>query len=226
MIEGPLLLAEARAARWELEAVYLPDGAPPPLGLEDVPVHHLAAGVLERVATTEVPRPVLGVARRRVGPPDVLATADFVVVADRVGDPGNLGTILRSAEAAGAEVVALTPGSVDPFNPKSVRASAGALFHVPVVVEAGWNQLRRPDRPLYGTSSRAGLAYDEVDLSGPVALVVGNEAHGVDGRAPVDVWLTIPHRGRSESLNVAMAATVLCFEVARQRRHRPDSVTP
>lgn len=224
VVEGPLLLAEAQAAHWEIEGVYVPEGAPGPAGLGDVPLHRLAPGVLERVATTEVPRPVLAVVRRREPPEGRLDAADFVVVADRVADPGNLGTILRSAEAAGAEVVALTPGSVDPFNPKALRASAGALFHVPVAVDVEWQRLRRHGRVLCGTSSRAGVPYDEADLRGPVALVVGNEAHGVDDCAPIDVWLTIPHRGRAESLNVAMAATVLCFEVARQRRHRPDSV--
>ena len=132
-----------------------------------------------------------------------------------MADPGNLGTILRSAEAAGFDAVALTPGSVDPFSPKVVRASAGALFHVPVLVDVDPTSL---GIPLVGTSSHHGVAYTEADLSGPMALVVGNEAHGVPEDLSVDQWVSIPHAGRSESLNAAMATTVLLFESLRQRR--------
>lgn len=189
-------------------------------------VYELAEGVLERVASTSTPQPLLAVVRRRVADPDAVKAADFVVVADRVADPGNFGTILRSAEAAGVELVGLTTGSVDPFNPKAVRSSAGALFRVPVADLLGWPELVRAGRALYATSSHHGVPYDEIDMSAPVVIVVGSESHGVDDAAPVDGWLTIPHRGRVESLNVAMAATVLCFEVARQRRAGPSSLAP
>jgi TrmH family RNA methyltransferase len=175
--------------------------------------------VLERVATTESPQPVLGVVRQRTSSLiELAATARFVVVCAGVADPGNLGTILRSAEAAGAEGVVLTTGSVDPFNPKVVRAAAGALFHVPVVVGVEPAELVALGAALLGTSSHRGAPYTEVDLTRPIALVVGSEAHGVDDDVPIDEWITIPHVGRAESLNVAMATTVVCFEVARQRR--------
>ncbi|MBI5089584.1 MAG: RNA methyltransferase, partial [Actinobacteria bacterium] len=95
----------------------------------------LAPNVMERVATTESPQPVLGVVRRRTSTLDSLVGSTFVLAADRIADPGNAGTILRSAEAAGVDAVVLTQGSVDAFNPKVVRASAGALFEVPVVVD-------------------------------------------------------------------------------------------
>ena len=176
-------------------------------------------GVLERVASTEAPPPVLGVVRQRTTTlPALTATATFVVICAGVSDPGNLGTILRSAEAAGAEGIVLTVGSVDPFNPKVVRASAGALFHIPIVDGLAPDALRDTGWELVGTSSHHGVPFTERDLTGPLALVVGSEAHGIGGEIPIDSWLTIPHVGRSESLNVAMAATVLCFEVARQRR--------
>ena len=176
----------------------------------------LATGVIERVASTDSPQPILAVVR--IPPPALdLATAGFVLVADRIADPGNLGTILRSAEAAGVDGVVLTAGSVDPFNPKVVRASAGALFRVPVA-------RRRPRRrcagPACGRSARRRIEappHTDADLTGRIALVVGNEAHGLPDDAPVDDWVTIRHHGRAESLNVAMAATVLCFEAARQR---------
>jgi RNA methyltransferase, TrmH family len=157
---------------------------------------------------------------------EVLAAASFVVVLDRIADPGNLGTILRSSEAAGADAVVLTPGSVDPYNPKVVRASAGALFHVPVI-EATLDEVAAAGLDLVGTSSheapgRTVQPHTSADLSGRLAVVMGNEAAGLpaewtDTEGPIRRWVTIPHRGRSESLNVAMAATILVFEAARQR---------
>ena len=100
--------------------------------------------MIERVASTESPQPILAVVR--IPPPALdLATAGFVLVADRIADPGNLGTILRSAEAAGVDGVVLTAGSVDPFNPKVVRASAGALFRVPVLDADLASRARGPD---------------------------------------------------------------------------------
>jgi TrmH family RNA methyltransferase len=141
------------------------------------------------------------------------------MVGDRLADPGNVGTIIRSAEAAGADAVVLTPGSVDAFNPKVVRATAGSLFRIPVVT-AALHDLRTAGLRVLATSSHVGAAHTDTDLTGPVAVVVGNEAHGMAPDAPVDGWITIPHAGAAESLNVAMAATVIAFEVARQRRAR------
>jgi TrmH family RNA methyltransferase len=178
----------------------------------------LAAGVVERVASTESPQPILAVVRIRTSPLD-LATAGFVLVADRIADPGNLGTILRSAEAAGVDGVVLTAGSVDPFNPKVVRASAGALFRV-AVLDADLALVHAAGLRTIGTSSHRGAAHTDADLTGRIALVVGNEARGLPDDSGVDEWVTIRHRGRAESLNVAMAATVLCFEASRQREVR------
>ncbi len=138
VVEGPVLVAEAVAAGWECEAQFVAaeaDGVVQP-GIEGAgAVFELADGVLERVASTETPQNPIAIVRMRDhGPVEtLLAAASFVVVLDAIADPGNLGTILRSAEASGADLVVLTPGSVDPYNPKVVRASAGAIFHVPVV---------------------------------------------------------------------------------------------
>ena len=180
-------------------------------------VYELGEGVLERVATTEHPQPVLAVVRMRHVTLDVLRAATFVVVGDRIADPGNVGTILRSAEAAGAAGVVLTAGSVDLYSPKVIRSSAGAAFHLPVVTGVALIELRALGLRLLAASSHRGVPYTAADLTVPCALVVGNEAHGLPDDAPVDGWITIPHRGRAESLNVAMATAVLCFEVARQR---------
>jgi TrmH family RNA methyltransferase len=216
VVEGATLVAEALAAGADLEAIYVGrDG----LGYDDhgVPVHALAPGVIERVATTQHAQPVLAVVRMPRPSTGLLVSAGVVVAADAVSDPGNLGTILRSAEAAGVDAVVLGEGTVDPYNPKVVRAAAGALFHVPVFVAMAPTALRGFGLRLIGTSSHHGVAYTEADFAGRLALVFGGEAHGLADDAPVDEWVRIPHGGRAESLNVAMAATLITFEVARRR---------
>jgi TrmH family RNA methyltransferase len=223
IVEGRVALLDAVAAGWTIEAQFV-DGDAEPV-MVAAPVHRLAPGVIERVATTDTPQPVIGVVSWREAEPALIERAGFVVIAHEVSDPGNAGTLLRSAEAAGADLVVFTPGSVDVRNPKVVRASAGALFRVPVAVDVPLASLPRADRTVWGTSSHHGVAHDLADLTGRLALVLGNEARGLPDDAPVDGWLTIEHQGQSESLNVAMAATVLCFEVSRQRRRATGTVT-
>ena len=221
VVEGDDLVRLALASGWEVEAVYLAAGHVPAHPF-DVPVFELGPGVIERVASTQAPQPVLAVVTRRSAGLGSLAASDFVVVGDRIADPGNAGTMLRSAEAAGAGAVVFTSGSVDVFNPKTVRASAGALFTVPTVVvdvDLADALAACPGRT-WGASSHVGIPYLSADFVAPTVLVVGNEAHGLEPDAPVDGWVTIPHAGRAESLNVAMAATLLVFEVARQRSAR------
>jgi TrmH family RNA methyltransferase len=212
VIEGAGLLAQAVDAGWVVEAQFVAAGGEP-FGC-DAPVLTLGPNVIERVASTQTPQPLLAIVRTQR--PAMPAAASLVLVADRLGDPGNAGTIIRAAEAAGADAVVLTPGSVDPFNPKVVRASAGSLFRIPVV-EATLDQI---GLRLLGTSSHHGTVYTDADLAGPVAIVVGNEAQGLPADAPVGAWVTIPSSGAVESLNVAMAATLLLFEAVRQRRER------
>lgn len=226
VIEGPVSAAEAVRAGLVCRSQFAPEGSSAWVDGAGQRVE-LGAGVLERMGSTKRPQAPLTIAEipeHDVGA--VLAAASFAVVLDGLNDPGNLGTIMRSAEAAGADAIVLTPGSVDPYNPKVVRASAGAIFHVPIV-EAPLEAVADAGLRLAGTSShefpgRTVVDHTEADLTGPLALVMGNEAAGLpdewyDEVGPIDVWLTIRHRGRSESLNVAMAATVLVFEAARQR---------
>jgi RNA methyltransferase, TrmH family len=212
LVEGPTLVAEAVDAGWPLDAVYVEESALAlvPAGVRPTVVRD---GVLSKAMTVDAPRPIVAAAELRALPWPIDAT--FVIVGAGLSDPGNLGTILRTAEAAGADGVVLTAGSVDPFSPKVVRASAGAIFRMPVVVDGDPHGL---GLPLWGTVATGGVSYDQADLTAPLALVMGNEAHGLPADFRLDGLLTIPHVGRAESLNVAMAAAILCFEVARQRR--------
>jgi TrmH family RNA methyltransferase len=215
-----MLIEEAIAAGWDVEAQFVAPGAQPVDG-SSATILDLAPHVLERVASTETPpRTVLAIVRRPATTMTDLAGSSLVVVCDRISDPGNLGTIIRSAEAAGVDGLVLLSGTVDPLNPKVVRSSAGSLFHVPVLDDVSLPELRDLGLPLFGTSSHTGTPITEADLTAPFALVMGSEAHGVDEQIPIDSWLTIPHAGRAESLNVAMATTLIVFEAVRQRRGR------
>lgn len=184
-------------------------------------VFDLAPGVVERVASTVTPQPVLAVFPT-LDVPSVPDTADLVVVMADVRDPGNAGAVLRTADAAGAGAVVCCGGTVDPYNPKTVRASAGSLFHVPLVLaedtaavlaDLGARGLRR-----LGAVARGGEDYAAVDWSAPTAVVLGNEAWGLPDGLPLDGLVGIPMAGRAESLNVGTACAVLCFEALRQRR--------
>ena len=195
-----------------------------------MPVYELGAERDGAVASTETPQPVLGVVRRDAARSASLAGATFVVVADRIADPGNAGTMLRSAEAAGADAVVLDAGFGRRVQPEGRPRRAPARCSMcpwwstcrstTSATLSHRRRLRSFGTTSHARSSHAGVvqfAYTDVDLTGPCAVVVGNEAHGLDDDVAVDQWITIPHAGRAESLNVAMAATVLVFEVARQR---------
>ncbi|MDB5096240.1 MAG: rRNA methyltransferase [Cyanobacteria bacterium RYN_339] len=216
LVEGTKLMAEALA--WGriptmtfATAAWWADHPGIPGETYEVPDAILAA-----LATTETPDPVVGVFPLQ---PEPALPGGLVVVAHKLQDPGNLGTIIRSADAAGAAAVVITPDTVDPYSPKAVRASMGSLFHLPVVRMplAGFRAAWRG--PLYAmTLDGAGSLY-AFDFRGDVAFLIGNEGAGLgaEDAAIADHRVMIPMTGHAESLNAAMAATICLFEAARQR---------
>ncbi len=174
------------------------------------------------------PQGVAAIGRFAARPPAEVAgdAGPLALVLVGVADPGNAGTLLRSAEAAGAGAVLFCDGSVDPYGPKCVRASAGSLFRLAVSRDADAGAalaaLAAHGLTTVATLARGAPPYDAGDLAGPLAIVLGSEAHGLPPAigAAVDRVVTIPMAGRAESLNVAMAGTILCFESLRQRRRR------
>jgi len=193
-----------------------------------IEVQPLADGVIESVADTSTPQPVLAVVRIPECDLRQLDDVSLVVVLAGISDPGNAGTIVRVAEGSGATAVVFGTGSTEPFSPKAVRASAGAVFQIPIIQGATTQEAldvlgNRGVRRL-GTAAGGGEPYDQVGWQVPTALVLGNEAWGVpeDVRSLIDGWVTIPMAGRIESLNVAMAASVLLFEALRARTRGGD----
>jgi RNA methyltransferase, TrmH family len=147
-----------------------------------------------------------------------------------VQDPGNLGTILRSAEAFGAAGALLTQGTVSPFNAKAVRASAGSLFRLNLVraeVDAVLPKLRDHGLRLVATSSHKGTDLGEARLEGPLALFVGNEGAGLPKQVlgQMDETIVVPHSPRVESLNAAVAASIVLYEISRQREEKSSRDT-
>jgi TrmH family RNA methyltransferase len=229
VVEGAKLLGGALEAGAEVEAVYVAAGEGPGSEVVEkarergIRVYELAPGVVERVADTVTPQPLLAVVRTPVASLGDLAGATFVVVCVDVRDPGNAGAVIRSADAAGADGVVCCAGTVDPFNPKTVRASAGSVLHLPVVAGGEPTEvlgaLRARGLRCLAAVAHGGEDYTKVDLVRPLALVLGNEASGLPETLGdrIDRGLTIPMAGKAESLNVSMAAAVLCFEVRRAR---------
>jgi RNA methyltransferase, TrmH family len=176
--------------------------------------------VLAACADTQSPQGVLAVVPILHLPP----TPGLLLILDAIRDPGNLGTILRSAEAAGVGQVLLAPGTVDLYNSKTVRGAMGAHFRLPVD-SLDWRAIAEQvaGRAVWLADAAGEVAYDAVDWTLPAALIVGGEAVGAGDEATALATgrVSIPMAGRAESLNAAMAATVLLFEAARQRRRKP-----
>ncbi|MGQ9886900.1 MAG: TrmH family RNA methyltransferase [Aggregatilineales bacterium] len=177
----------------------------------------VSEGVMRHISDTQQPQGIVGVfpAPRLPLP----ALPQRALLLDALRDPGNLGTILRTAAAAGVDAVLLAPGCVDPFNPKVLRAGMGAHFRVPVA-ERDWHEIETLCAPLavYLADARADLRHDQADWSRPWALIVGGEASGAGQAATrlAQARIAVPMASATESLNAAAAAAVILFEARRQ----------
>lgn len=190
-----------------------------------IPVHDVTDAVLDSICDTTTPQgvaAVVGWTPRSLD--DLLTGTPLVLVLAAVRDPGNSGTLFRSALAAGATGVVVARGAVDPLHPKTVRASAGAIFRVPVLRDREFAdivaELRAAGLTIVGAEARSETTPEELDLTIPIALVLGNESWGLPAevRATVDATVGIPMPGPAESLNVATAGSILLFEIVRRRR--------
>ncbi len=231
-VEGLNLLHEALRAGLHVPCVFVAQEATNPLeGLAfsaATEVLMVPKAVLDEALSTEAPQPVAALAE----PPDWTwahllrphnKNSTLIVVLAGIQDPGNLGTILRSAEAFMANGVVCLPGTVSAWNPKAVRASAGSVFRLPQVSttwEECFTSLHEAGVRLLTTSVHQTEPADQVNLTGPVAFLIGNEGNGVPEElaCQADGRITVPCPGPVESLNAAVAASVLLYETRRQRR--------
>jgi TrmH family RNA methyltransferase len=228
VVEGPVLVRDAIDAGVQVVEVFVrEDRIDSAVGI-DAPVFVLSTSVFSSVSDAQSPQGVMAVCDMPQANIPTWSDDTWVVIADAVSDPGNLGTIVRSAEVAGADAVVLLNNSVDPYSPKTIRSSAGAVFHLPVINTLTYDDLRAAGVRLIGTTSHDAVdsrpqSLYELDCSGCLGVVLGNESHGLSAESPVDEWVTIEHVGRSESLNVAMAASIIAMHVSHERSQKTNT---
>jgi TrmH family RNA methyltransferase len=189
-------------------------------------VYETATEAFAVVSDTVHPQGIIVIATHPVGNIEAVITphAQLLLAFDAVQDPGNVGTILRTAEAAGVEGVIALKGTVDCFAPKTLRSAMGAAFRLPIITEVKPEQLRTRCQTakitLAATTARAATIYSDYDWQQPTLLLFGNEANGVRPEllAQCDVQMRIPLQPPVESINVSAAAAAILFEAARQRR--------
>jgi len=179
----------------------------------------VSAEVIKHISATEQPQGIIGIFPMPM--PTLPIKPERVLVLDHLRDPGNLGTILRTAAGAGVDVVMLSPGCVDLYNDKVVRGGMGAHFRLPIV-ERSWAEIREvvDGMPVYLADMTGDAAYHEVDWKAAHALIIGSEADGAsaDAESLATSRVYIPMASETESLNAAVAAGVILFEATRQRR--------
>ena len=237
LLEGPRLVLEALAAGLAVvEAAASPRAEASPAGpaalaelrQREVPVRRMAAELVASLSEAETSQGLLALARRpSIDEEEVFhRTPPLVLVADGVQNPGNLGGLLRTAEAAGASGAILAGACADPLSWKALRGSMGSAFRLPhlrgLSIERALDALEARGVSVIATAADGEVRYDEADLRGPVALMVGGEAAGLTAivRARAAARLRIPLGGLVESLNVGVAAALVLFEAARQRGFR------
>ena len=237
LLEGGRLVAEAMAAGLDMveaaASARFGDAAPEArvveaLASRGVPLRRMESGLLASLSELETSPGLLAIARRPAFEEEALFRGvPLLVIAVGLQNPGNVGGLLRSAEAAGATGAYLTEGTADPFSWKALRGSMGSALRLPHVrglsARSALDRARERGLQVVATNAHASSAYDEVDFRRPVALLFGAEGSGLAGElaASADRRVRIPMQGPVESLNVGVAAGVLLFEAARQRRARP-----
>lgn len=227
VVEGVRLVEEAHKAVLKARfLIYTEDLSERGKGLvesfrnQGIQVEAASTTIMRKISDTRHPQGILGVFEIASLP--FTGNLDFMLILDQIRDPGNMGTILRSASAAGAQAVYLSPGCVDPFSPKVIRGGMGAHFKLPII-KTKWEeiefQVKRFDLHCYLAAIHRGLAYYEADFGLPLSLIVGGEAYGAGDEAMQlsDTMVSIPMPGGGESLNAAVAAGILLFEISRQR---------
>ena len=196
------------------------------LNLQDFPYEILSEQVFGHVSDTKTPQGILCVVKRKKYDLEELLQVEnpHFVVLDNLQDPGNMGTIIRTAEAAGVDAVFMSKDCVDIYNPKTIRSTMGSIYRMPFIyIEDILNLLdifRKNGVKSYAAHLDGEKFYDQEDYCSGTAILIGNEGNGLreEVAQKADIWVKIPMQGQVESLNAAIAASVLMFEVFRQRR--------
>lgn len=227
LAEGVRLVEDALAAGWPFEFVLFSAETSNRgkklielLKAAGVEVEEAAPEILRSTSETESSQGVMAVMKLPANNCQLPEQLNFVLIPDQIRDPGNLGTLIRSAAAAGAQAVLIPPETADPFAPKVVRAGMGAHFRIPIC-SLGWEQISAELNGIttYLAGADGQVTYWQADFRSPLALIVGGEAAGASepARKQANMVVNIPMPGKIESLNAGVAGAVLMFEVVRQR---------
>jgi len=212
IVEGFHLIEEARDAGC-LELVICKEG----ISFEFTNTQIVSEKVFSHIKTTESSQGVIGVCNK---PNYKDYDNKFVLLVDRIQDPGNLGTIIRSADAFNVDLVVLGEGTVDLYNPKTINSSQGSLFHIPVICDNLVDYINQFDGDVYGTSLQSSKALSDVKFSDKLAFIVGNEGSGVSEellqKTTQNIIIEMP--GQSESLNVGVAASIVLYQISQARK--------
>jgi len=226
LAEGWRIVQEGISSGWQPESIiieedYLDRYREIMDMLEDtVQIYTVGKKEMRELSGLDTPSGILGVFPRR---DIVFKGGDFIIIADSIQDPGNLGAIIRTADAIDANGVIALKGTVDPYSYKVVRASMGSIFHLPVIREKNPEAFLlglKKDYYIIGTSSHTGTVYTRFSWKFPLALILGNEGMGIsrDIELFCDAEVTIPILGKAESLNVAVAFGIIAYEVVMKRK--------
>lgn len=213
LIEGFHLVEEALKEQIVLEVIVNQDRERQiHMNLDGIEVVYVKEDVMNAICDTETPQGIAAVCEQKTISMDDIKLEKLLLL-DRVQDPGNLGTMIRTADAAGIDAIILGEGCADPYNPKVVRATQGSLFHLPLMKVNLAEFIETLDIPVYGTALEGGVPFEQVEKSESFALLMGNEGQGVskDLLEMTTKNLYIPIYGKSESLNVAIAAGILMY---------------
>lgn len=232
IVEGIHLVSEVLRSDWDIDCIVYDTEKGIPAELRE-DIDHYSGGaqyiavseaVLSKCTDTKTPQSVFAIVYKRNSLTDRLLESNrsLVMVLDNVQDPGNVGTIIRSSDAAGATGIVLGKGCADLYNPKTIRSTMGSLFHLPVI-ESDLSELlpvaKQKGHLVLSTSLQASQSCYEFDFTTGAWIVIGNEGKGISAEVSelVDQHILIPMQGQAESLNAAMASTILLFEAMRQR---------
>lgn len=228
LVEGLRMFLEVPAER--VQKVYISETLynkkEQELNLDRFSVEILSDTVFQYVSDTKTPQGILCIVQQKKYDIDELLKLEnpHFIVLDNLQDPGNLGTIVRTAEGAGVNAVFLSRESVDIYNPKTIRSTMGSIYRMPVIYVDNLLQLlslfRQKGIKSYAAHLNGENSYDKENYQSGTAILIGNEGNGLRDEVAslADVWVQIPMQGQVESLNAAIAASILMFEVYRQRR--------
>lgn len=215
LIEGDHLVEEALNSGWDIKEIILRDGIESPIEHPHIEPVIVSEEVFQHIAQTETPQGIMAVIHRK---DNLTIEGNQVLMVDQVQDPGNLGTMIRTADAAGFSAIIVGEGTVDVFNDKVIRATQGSLFHIPIIQANLRDQIQRLKQDgytIWATALEKAKTYDQIDVTEKIAVIVGNEGAGIQSNIlhEADEIVKIPIYGKAESLNVSIAAAILMYYI-------------